>query len=124
MSKFYVDQEGVITSAGDPVTILSTTAPGTHPIIGYSVGVYGSVNTYCWTLDGHYFLDKSKCGMNLVAPKRKITRTVWVNVYNDSVSPQETEWQAYKEVSVRKAHGGNEPLVTAHPVTFTVEVDG
>lgn len=120
MSKFYVGQQGVKTKSGIDVVILTTSASSTRPIIGY-LNVGDSIADYSrsWTAEGYFHGVYSPCELDLITPKRKITHTIWVNVYEDHADPRETKDQAIRAERIFTER----PLILAHPVTFTVEVD-
>ncbi len=110
--KFYVGQKGVKTRDGRDVEIVLVDARGIYSIRGY---IGEDTHLSGWLADGKH--TQSLNFRDLILPKRKIEQTVWLNIYATTKS-------CWDDEGIARAAAGPEALIIAHPVTFTVEVDG
>lgn len=96
------------TRDGRDVRLLCVDGPGTFPVVGITDGCLET-----WDVDGSYN-GNDLCVWDLIECHEPDIRTIWVNVYAESVIPYANEGSA-------KARATSSALAIAQPVTFEVK---
>lgn len=113
--KFKVGQEGVKTRGGHDVRIISVDGSKEYPIVGI---VGNDKSPSCWPISGCHDGEANPSRDDLILPKRKVVRTIYVNVYDGGILTYISERDAKAFANLDKV------LKIAHPVVIEVEVDG
>lgn len=97
------------TRDGRDVRLLCVDGSDVRPVVGI---IDGCVTQ--WEVDGHYYGNKIPCDADLIEYHEPDIRTIWVNVYPESVIPYANEGSA-------NARATTSALAIAQPVTFEVK---
>lgn len=99
------------TRDGRDVRLLCVDGEGSQPVVGM---IGEGVDR--WHLDGRFTSAYESTGLDLIEYHEPDIRTIWVNVYEDSVDPYDDEDDARSYISNIRV-----PIAIAQPVTFEVK---
>lgn len=91
MSKQIDFTKPVQTKNGLPVRILCTDAPGSQPIVGIV-----NDEPQSWYTNGQFFFGEDNPSNSDLenVPSQKITKEIWLNIYEDRITPHKTKRDA------------------------------
>jgi hypothetical protein len=99
---------------GKTVIIHIVNGPGDYPVVGSVKNQDDSWTVESWTEDGHYYDDELYNEYNLVEVRKKIKKTIWINLLEDG------NWVTYST----KDEADRSPLVTIRRVAcIKVDID-